>query len=274
MPDSTTDRQPRAPHIEWVPIEKMKVSEAAQRKYSPQQAQTMADDFDLEALGYPVLNRRDGDYYIVDGQHRVGALKLIGWGDQSIECEVYTDLTEAEEAELFLRRDSRRRISAMEKFKIGVTAGRAEDVAIDDLVKSLGMTVAYYPGQRDSIGAIGTLRRVYQRSGGRVLGSSLAFLRDAFGVAGMSAHLIDGMALVVARYGEAIDGKNMVEKLAGIHGGANGLLNRSNTVQRQTGTQLANCVASVIVSQYNSGRAGNWKGRLTPWWKLDEPIGA
>lgn len=267
MPNTVT----RAPHIEWVPIEKMKVSEAAQRKYSALQAREMADDFDLESIGYPVLNRRGGDFYIVDGQHRIGALRLIGWADQSIECEVYSDLTEAEEADLFLRRDSRRRISAMEKFKIGVTAGRPEDVEIDQLVKSLGLTVAYYPGQKNSIGAIGTLRKVYQRSGARVLGATLAFLRDSYGVAGMTAALVDGMALVVARYGDKLDGETMVDKLGGIHGGANGLANRANTVQRQTGTQLPQCVASVIVTQYNGGRAGNWKGRLTPWWKIDQP---
>ena len=82
----------RESHLRWVPIKEMRSSPAAQRKYRRTHAATYAADFHLEALGYPVLSLRDGIFFIVDGQHRIKALEMIGWGDQQIQCEVYEGL--------------------------------------------------------------------------------------------------------------------------------------------------------------------------------------
>lgn len=110
-------KKQRASHLRWVPIAEMKVSPKAQREFRKPHAEKFAADFDLEALGFPVVNIRDGHYWIVDGQHRVEALKMMGWADQQIQCECYEGMTEAEEADLFLRRDDRRAITSFDKFR-------------------------------------------------------------------------------------------------------------------------------------------------------------
>ena len=77
-------RTRRAPHLRWVPIAKMRVSPRAQRTFSPAHAAALAASFDLEAMGYPVVNlRADGLFYIVDAQHRVEALKLLAGATSS-----------------------------------------------------------------------------------------------------------------------------------------------------------------------------------------------
>lgn len=45
----------------------MKVAPHAQREFRKWKAAEFAANFDLESIGYPVVNLRDDHYYIVDG---------------------------------------------------------------------------------------------------------------------------------------------------------------------------------------------------------------
>jgi hypothetical protein len=256
--------KPRAPKIEWVPISEMRVSPKAQRAYREAHAAEFAADFDLEALGYPVVNKRGGHYYIVDGQHRIGALKMIGWDDQMIECEVYDGLTEQQEADLFLRRDDRKAIPALEKYRIALTAGREVETDIERVVRQMELTVG---AQSGSIRAVGTLRKVYTRGGPDVLGRALLIIREAFGDHGLDAAVIDGMGLVCQRYNGSLDTTKAVKQLSSLHGGVNGLLTRAENLRKQTGNTKGACVAAAAVEAYNSGRGGK---KLPDWWKTDK----
>ena len=61
----------------------------------------MASRFDLKRLFRIAVNQRpSGEYYVVDGQQRVGAIKLLG-GDFLIDCVVYHLSTVEEEAALY-----------------------------------------------------------------------------------------------------------------------------------------------------------------------------
>lgn len=269
MADNTQSPAPldRAPHIEWVSIEKMNVTDEAQRKMRPDHpvlVHARQGTFNIEAIGYPVVNLRDGTYWIVDGAHRIEALKLIGWGDQMIQCEVYEGLSLAEEAELFLMRDDRRAIGSMEKFKIAVTAGRGEESEINQAVSKLDLKVAFYPGQKGAIHATGTLRKVWRRGGEVTLVTTLSTIRDAFGTAGLTATMIDGLSLVMQRYDSRLDRERLIARLCAVHGGVNGVLNRAHVLNKQTGNQMSHCVAATIVSIYNAGSAG---AKLTDWWR-------
>src|SRR5437764_10583991 len=85
--------------IEWVPVEKIRVSETAQREFRPHRANQFAANFDPDAFGRLIVNFRDGHWWVIDGQHRLAAVKILGWTDIKVECECYEGLTEKEEAE-------------------------------------------------------------------------------------------------------------------------------------------------------------------------------
>ncbi len=262
-PDRPTQR---APELRWVPIKEMRVSPKAQREYRPAHAAQMAADFDLEALGYPVLNRRGAIYYIVDGQHRIEALKMIGFENDSIQCECYENLTEAQEADLFLRRDERRRIAAFDKFRIAVTAERAAETEIDRIVRTNGLKVS--SSQADGcIRAVATLKKVYTRAGGEVLGRTLRIIRDSYGQAGFDAVVIDGIALLCQRYNDELAEEIAVEKLSKVHGGVNGLLGKAGVLRKQSGSPKTHCTAAAAVDIINAGRGGR---RLAPWWQSND----
>ena len=259
-----TARTRRAPHLRWVPIAKMRVSPRAQRTFSPAHAAALAASFDLEAMGYPVVNlRADGLFYIVDAQHRVEALKLLGWADQQLQCECYEGLTEADEADLFLMRNKRRTVSAFEKFRIALVADLPEETDIDRVVRANGLKISQ--DRRDgSVSAVGALTKVYRRGGPGGLGRTLRIIRDAYGTPGLDAHVIDGIGLLCHRYNGELPDKQAAERLSGVLGGVSGLAGRAENLRKKTGVSKATGVAAAAVEIINSGRGG---AKLPSWWK-------
>jgi hypothetical protein len=243
----------------------MKVSPLAQREINHARVDKLAADFDLEQLGTPTVSHRDGHFYIIDGQHRIEALKAIGYGDQQVQCWTYEGLTEEDEAERFLKLNETLTVDTFAKFRVGVRAGREVECDIDRIVRAQQLVVSrdQIPG---AIKAVGTLRRIYGRGGATVLGRSLRIVRDAYGDSGLEAAVIDGIGLMCQRYNGELDDSVAVKKLADAHGGVNGLLNKAEVLRRQTGNQKGHCVAAAAVEIINSGRGGQ---KLPSWWRAD-----
>lgn len=256
----------RSSSIRWVPIREMRVSDRAQRAFSQDLANTIALSFDPDALGYPVVSQRDGTYWIVDGQHRVAAFALVLGEDQEMQCEVFTELTEQEEADLFLQRDKRRAISAFDKFTIGVVAERPIEVKISEVLAAVGLVAAKSRGAGHVL-AVDTLRRVYALGGEEVLTQVLLVLRDTFGDLGYGASYLLGLGLVLHRYGAKLDVEHLKAKLTALRGGPLALSNKARQIQTQTGLAVQLCHAAAFVEVYNSGKVGR---KVTPFFKAEQ----
>lgn len=261
----TTKRAQRAARLRWVPIAEMKVNPLAQRELNPARVDRLANDFDLEQMGFPTVSMRNGSYYVIDGQHRIEALREIGFGDESIQCQTYEGLSEQEEADMFLKLNDYLAIPAIPKYRAALTAGRSVECDIDRVVRSLGLIVSkdQLPG---AIQAVGTLRRVYTRSGPAVLSRTLHLIRDAYGDSGLDAPVIDGIGMLCQRYNGELDEAAALDRLSRAHGGVNGLLGKAEKLRRETGGHKAHCVAAAAVEIINTGRGGK---KLPSWWKAD-----
>lgn len=260
---SDSGRVQRDARLRWVPIEKMRVSSLAQREVNPARVSKLAASFDLEQMGNPTVNERDGWFWIIDGQHRVEALKTLDFGDYTLQCWTYVGLTEDEEAEKFLKLNDTLTVDAFYKFKIGVNAGRETECEINRVVLANGCVVSRdeIPG---AIGAVGTLRRVYDRAGSAVLGRTLRIIRDAYGDPGLEGAVIDGIGHLCGRYNGTLEENVTVERLSKAHGGVNGLLGKAEELRRRTGNYRGHCVAAAAVEIVNRGRGGK---KLPDWWK-------
>lgn len=258
-----TTRVTRDARLKWIPIAKMKVNPLAQRQINQARVDHLAVEFDPEQIGTPTVNERDGHFYIIDGQHRIEAMKQMGWGDQQVQCWCYTGLTEEDEAERFLKLNDTLAVLALPKFRAAVTAGRERECDIDRILRAQGLVISAdkIPG---AIGAVGTVTRLYDRAGGQVLARTGRIIRDAYGDPGLEAAVIDGIGYLCQRYNGDLDDATAVVKLSTANGGVNGLLNRAQELRLTTGNAKGQCVAAAAVEIINRGRGG---GKLRSWWK-------
>lgn len=256
-------RVERSARLRWVPIDKMRVSPIAQREINQARVDKLAANFDLEQLGTPTVNERDGWFFILDGQHRIEALKAIGYGDQQVQCWTYTGLTDQQMADRFDRLNDVLAVHGFEKFRIRVNAGRDVESDIDRIVRSLGLVISKdkVPG---AISATGTCVRVYTRSDPKTFSRALRLARDAYGDSGLEAAVIDGLGLLCQRYNGSLDDGAAVAKLSNCHGGVNGLLGKAEVLRRTTGNAKGHCVAAAAVDIINAGKGGK---KLESWWK-------
>jgi len=240
----------------------LRINPYAQRELNPKKVADIASRLNVRAVGIPVVNLRDGVYYVCDGQHRVEGLKAAGRGDTPIKVEVWRDLTEREEAELFVMLNDRLAVKAFELFEKKVNAEFDRETDIDRVVRLQGLHVsqAKTPG---SIGATAALGYVYDLVGPALLGMVLRVIRDSFGDRGFEHAVIRGVGLFVQRYHGGIEEKVIVERLAAIRGGVNGLMGEATKIKERTSAQKPKCVAAAIVDIVNRGRGGK---KLANWW--------
>ena len=255
--DSQTDTR-------LVSIADMQIAPAAQREYDSRWAVTIAKEFDWESFQIPVVNFREGIPRIVDGQHRIAAAKMEGYGDVKVKCMCHYNLTEAQEAEMFLRLNNRKGVKTLDTFRIGITAQREEELAITKVVEGCGLHVSgsYAEG---AVRTTATLRNIYRDGdfGPEVLRRTLITIRDAYGTPGFEAIVVGGLGKVYKRYFEELDDAFVVNKLTSVSGGVKGLTNRATQLKMQTGAQKAHCVAAAIVDILNSGKGGP---KITAYW--------
>jgi len=265
MTTKTTPKVDREAALRWIPLDQIHVSPLAQRDLTPARVDKILANLDLEQIGTPTVSQRDGVYYIIDGQHRTEALRLYFEDDPSIkiQCWAYFELSQEDEAEKFLKLNDTLTVNAFSKFRVGVTAGRGVEVDIDRIVRANGSVVSRdeIPG---AIGAVAALRRIYSTAGGSCLGHTIRVVRDAYGDPGFDSYALQGVALVLDRYGDEVDDLTLVTRLDKAKGGIKGLLQRAEHYRLTTGNYKTHCVAAAVVDTYNSGRGGK---NLTSWWK-------
>ena len=260
----------RPSKIRPVPIAQMRVPPAlvTQRQFRKAHGDEIAADLDLNKLGFPIINHRNGVYWVLDGQHRIYALKSNGFEKDVLDCEVYEDLSDSEMADIFLGRDDRRAVSPFDKFHIACTANHERETAIRRTVESQGLKVSQRR-EEGCVGAVSALGRVYDRAGDVVLGQVLRTIKNAYtgDPAAFDSQVIEGLGLVFNRYNGRTNDKELAARLGSTPQGVRGLLRRAESQRERTGNQKAQCVAAAAVDIYNKGFGPRDAHRLPAWWK-------
>ncbi len=267
MRTPTTKRESR---ILPLRIESLKVPRAgvAQREFSQARVDAIAAEFDMGKFGYPVINQADGIDWVIDGQHRVYALRKQPPATRgtTIECEVYENLSEQEMADLFLGRNKARPVAAFERFTVAVTAGHARESAIMKIVRNAKLEIKR-DHQKGCIVAVGGLVRVFDLQGPAILERVLRTLREAYDAApnAFGRAAVEGLGLVYERYGTQIDDETLVGALGRDRHGIHGILRRAEEYRERVGRNQPQCVAAAIVDVYNQAQKG--KARIRRWWR-------
>jgi hypothetical protein len=255
----------RTARLRWIPLNRMAVSDVAQREVKQYRVDHLVAHFDHEQIGTPVVNERGGKFYVIDGAHRCAVLREVYDETHQVQCWTYAGLTEEEEAEKFLQLNDNLTVGALDKYRVSVEAGREVESDIDRIVRAAGMVVTKQKAE-GGIGAVGTLRRVYIRGGAHVLGRTLRIIDSAYGGAGLEASVIDGIGLLCGRYNGELQDELAVVKLRNMRGGVKGLQGKAALIKEKTRQPFNQCVAAAAVEVINSGKGGK---KLPSWWKSE-----
>jgi len=264
-------QSPARSSIRSVALDKIVTDPRVQRQegVDKRRVNKMAAQFDPDALGVLILSQRaDGTLVCLDGDHRRAAARQAGWA-QPVEARIFTGLSIAEEAALFLLYNDKKDPSAISRFGARVLAG--DDVAIDisDIARRLGwkITQAADPG---SLAAVDALERVYRTGAGTltagaypaVTARTLATITEAWGHEAIAVQgpILSGVAQVYGRYGNAVDTSKLVREMQDTQPRV--LVGRAKTLKDVQGGTVPAALAKILVGLHNSRRRTN----LLPEW--------
>lgn len=252
--------------IRWVRLDQMKINPQAQRTLNEAWANKLAENFNPDLMGFVHVSCRDGWYYIIDGQHRVRAATIfLGDSSQQVQCHVYENLTNEQEAQLFLELNNTKKQGPMGKYKValnGPSHQYPDEHDVERICRSLDLRIGL-DKSCEEIGCITAILNVYRKHGPASFSFAMRVIRDSYGYEGFKRQTIEALTLIKDRYGDRVDEAKLVERLT-----RTGLveLNRSaKSMKEATGNPQSQCYAHSMIQFYNQRNA---KHRVDPWWNL------
>ena len=209
-----------------------------------------------------VVSFRDGRYYVIDGQHRLAALRKMNDGrDVFVECLVYDDLTYEQEADLYYELSKADRpLSSAEATKALIESQSDPEVTeINRMIESAGFRWLM-ENQRAGEHEIGATRAVisaYRLLGREAFARMFSLLELTWHGApqSLTAMMLSGMALFLKTYEMELDDKAFAQHMEMVEPSA--ILRRAST-DFSTNKNALRC-AKIIWDKYNSGRHGKKK---------------
>lgn len=144
----------------------------------------MAENWDWRLCLPLLISRRNGELYVIDGQHRLEAARLRG-DIPHLPVVIFDFDDPRSEAELFVAANrSRRAMTKLDDFHAAIVAGDAKATVINDLVTDAGLTVGrnqawqyWKPGE---VVFVATLQRTINAHGDAIVSRALKMIASAF----------------------------------------------------------------------------------------------
>lgn len=125
----------------YLPISLMHVDHRYQRPADTRWVSTIARNFDPDLLGIFTVNwRMDGSFWLINGQHRLRALRSREMLDAVVSCDLYDGLSLAEEAKLFTETQAlTKRISVRDRWHARLAEQDPVTLAINAVLEEYGL---------------------------------------------------------------------------------------------------------------------------------------
>ena len=127
--------------VEWIEADNLVVDMTYQRTQERGKVYRIATNFDPDAFGVLIVSRRkDGTEVLIDGGHRVAAIRDLGWEDQKLPAVVHTGLSLEEEAKIFtLTNRDRTKPTPRDMFRADVASKQPEALEIQAVFDKHGL---------------------------------------------------------------------------------------------------------------------------------------
>jgi len=237
-----------------------------QRPYDYGRAAWIADHYDNRLLGTLLVSHRGGKYYVIDGQHRLIALRKLGVVDAP--CVIMTGLNERKEAELFRQFNTQRK--ALDRGDVLLAKLVSYDQDAMDMVSKItdaGFTCSTRPqGQRANrvnITAVAAIERAYKLLRGSQFGEMLTALGEVWphDKDAVCASMLNGVSYFWSLYGDEFDDKVMRETLTDLEP-KKIMLKAHATCDAANNRNLRIPIAKVLFKEYNARATKKLKAKI------------
>lgn len=243
------------PKVITVRLSDLTTNPRVNRPLNPARVDKLVKRWDDNLFAMPVVAELDGKLVIVDGQHRIQAMREQRVDDPRIQVFCHYDLSEAEAARLFVYLNENLPVRHFDKFEKLVFSGEPTANAINAKLLSNGLKLAQGQG-KGSIQCVTALQRAYGLDKlGEHLESALKVIIEAWGrdAANFQAGLVEGLAILIKNHGATLDRKRLVRVLTGHAQGPHGVIGKARTHRADEGGHLAGNVAEVVLKLYDKG---------------------
>ena len=215
--------------------------------------------WNLCALEPIVVSFRDGHFYVVDGQHRIAAMKKMNGGkDVMVNCIIHTGMIYEDEAALCHDLDQAKKAMTLgQSTHVDMESGKGvEALEIRRLVEEAGFMWALEK-RSDKEYVISATRAVinsYRLLGGSAFSRMLALINRVWhgDPVSLSAAMLSGMALFIKTYEVEMNDHTFVKRLSVV--APDEIILRGKIDFSTNSVALRH--ARVIWDKYNSGRGG------------------
>lgn len=241
--------------VEEICVSKLKIA-AYQSSCNPLRVKRIVENFDKEQLQPIDVSFRDGEYWIVDGQHRVEGIKELKI--KTILCRIHYGLSYEQEAKLYVSLNSptnRRTPTTIHRVNAMVEARDPKILEIKHLVESNNFIFGKDQSKTvDKIIAIATLEFIHKNLGVTGLDRVLRLVNKTWGgiFEAVDKHVLMGVYLFVKHYNNDFTDKEFISKMNKTHPReiiTNGKSNKQFSLSAYTPYGIA------IWYQYNKGRS-------------------
>ncbi len=230
-----------------------------QRPVDDREVDRLVREWDERLFEPLAVSYREGRYNIIDGQHRVSAVrKLHGGREVMIRCKVYSGMTYEQEAELCYKLDkAKRRLSLSQSTNALAESGMdAETTEIRRLMNSAGFVWALgqrHGGEYDVI-ATRAVINAYHFLGGTAFSRMFRLLGDTWlgDPRSVMGPVLSGMALFLKTYGENLNDNTFANRMSSVD--PDEIIRRGKLDFSTNSAALR--YAKVILEKYNSARGG------------------
>ncbi|WP_276951685.1 DUF6551 family protein [Enterocloster lavalensis] len=187
---------------------------AYQSKLNINRIYKIATEFDEFLANEPKVSFRNGHYYVLDGQNTIAARKLLNGGnDLPIQCKVFYNLTESDEALLFARQAG---TNPGARFQALVCGGDRDAVEFLRLTENMGLRIDYKQTRgAGQLACISTAFDLYRKAGSQTYQKAMHLLIDSWNGApdSLQADLIHSMVEFVRLYDGEYNRNRLVPRL-------------------------------------------------------------
>lgn len=230
-----------------------------QRPVNPKEVERLIREWDERLLDPIIVSFRDGKFNVVDGQHRIAALrKMNGGNGVMVNCKVYSGLTYEQEADLCYKLDkAKKRLSLSQSTNALAEAGTDAEVAeVKRLVENCGFVWALGKshGKTGEIVSTRALMNAYRLLGGPAFSRMLSLVCGAWkgDPRSLTAAVLSGMALFVKTYDTELDDHTFIKRLSAVDPDE---INRRGRADFST-NNAALRFARVLLEKFNGQRGG------------------